>query len=91
MRLPRTVNDLIELAAVNAPTRACERCIRSDGATAFRVRQGAAGLPGWIVRARTPGRTFLIGLWVDEAARRVRCTYPDELPEDAKEVEGQRL
>lgn len=81
MKPINTKHDLIELAARNAPTKACAVVIGKDGATVLGGFTAAEGYPGWIVRVTSlTGREWLIGVWVDEPARKYRVTYPDQVP-----------
>lgn len=91
MKSLHTKQDVIDLAAEHAPTRACQRRLEEYGScTVWRVPT----LPGWIVCVwdlKSSTKVHLIGIEVDEANRCYGFTYPDRVPTDAIEVKGNRL
>lgn len=100
MKPLHTKQDVIDLAAEHAPTRACQRYMDEQGhMEVFRGVTSPEGWPGWVVRVESiPYRpkgnrdmSWYIGVWVDEVARAFRITYLDRLPEGAIRLEGNRL
>lgn len=75
MKTFRTRQDLIDFAAANAPTNACERAIREQGRiTVFGGIKSPEGFPGWLVDVE--GK-WLIGIWINDAARKIQTSYPE--------------
>ena len=81
MKIFRTRQDVIDFATRFAPTRACQRWMETTGAiTVFEGVTSPEGFPGWIVLVH---RQWRIGVWVNEAERKVAITYPPVIPHGA--------
>ena len=76
MKLPRTRDEVLDLAARHAPTKAISRVITEEGASVLGGFTAIKGFPGWIVEAR--GR--YIGFGVDEQNRRLVVEYLAAVP-----------
>lgn len=76
MKLIRTREDLLEMAARCAPTTAIGVRIRTNGATVLGGFNPVERFPGWIVRSGFR----LIGIELDECNRRYRICYPATVP-----------
>ena len=77
----RTRQDLIDLIALCAPSRSCERSIAAGRVEVLGGFTSAGGLPCWIVRIQSRrGRTWIIALNCDEKDRRYQAEYLDSVP-----------
>lgn len=71
MKPIRNRDELIALIAENAPTKACVRAIKEDGATVCGGFKSPAGLNGWIVQIKAKhGSQWIIAVYCDETAHR---------------------
>lgn len=81
MKLIRTRDDLLDLIADAAPTKAAETAIRSRQGVRFMGGfVSSAGYPGWVVELDLHGRVWYLALWVDEIGRRYLTQELKALP-----------
>jgi len=90
MKIFRTRQDVIDFATGNAPTRACQRQMETQGElSVFGGVTSPEGFPGWLVRVN---RKWQIGIWLDAASQKISVTYPtQEIPDAAKLIKGPML
>lgn len=76
MKPIHTRDQLLALVARNAPTTACGRAIREQGATVLGGFNPVESLPGWVVQVNR----WTIAILCDEQAQVYKVRYLDAIP-----------
>lgn len=77
MRTFHSRQDLIDFAAMHAPTTACERAMRERGhISVFGGIKSPEGFPGWIVLV---DQKWAIGIWINAEQQKIQTSYPELL------------